>query len=382
MALASADLFASFDITDGSQIRDISPLLEEALYLDLNALGNVNVDFGDPVEDIIYYWNEDALNSDLVTVGGTSISSGATSLALTSGHGARAHVGDFLKDTAINSAEIMQVTAISTDTLTLTRGINSTTQAAIGSAAVLAVMRAEQEGSDIGSDKTVAPVVRSNYTQVIAGAFDLKITGSQLARKMAADALRDQVAHQLANRLVEFKINLTRDFFYGERVGPGSDSQYRAFGGLTYWNRAGSGVSNSSSEALSLSVLNAHNKTVVDRGLYVDSLMVGTDLVNSINAIEASNRRLLETDKGVGYTVQEILLGQGNRVQVTVDGRINAGDAFAFQNEKVRLRPMTGRGMFTIAAVDFADAKKRRVLGEWGCEVRNPEASIRLFNKT
>jgi hypothetical protein len=276
----------------------------------------------------------------------------------------------------------MQVTAVSTDTPTVVRGINSTTQAAIASGATLALIRAEQEGSDIGSDKTVAPVVRSNYTQIYAGAFDLKISGSQLARKMAADALRDQVAHQLANRLVEFKINLTRGLFYSERVGPGSDSAYRSFGGLTYWNRAGSGVSNSSSEALSLSVLNAHNKTVVDRGLYVDSLFVGTDLVNSINAIEATNRRLLESDKKVGYNVVEILLGQGNSVRVTVDGRINAGDAFLFQNDKVRLRPMTGRGMFTIAAVDFADAKKRRVLGEWGCEVRNPEATIRLFNKT
>jgi len=382
MALASADLFASFDVTDGSQIRDISPLLAEALYLDLNALGNVNVDFGDPVEDIIYYWNEDALNSDLVTMGATSASSGATSFSLASGMGARVHVGDLLKDTAINSAEIMQVTAVSTDTPTVVRGINSTTQAAIASGATLALIRAEQEGSDIGSDKTVAPVVRSNYTQIYAGAFDLKISGSQLARKMAADALRDQVAHQLANRLVEFKINLTRGLFYSERVGPGSDSAYRSFGGLTYWNRAGSGVSNSSSEALSLSVLNAHNKTVVDRGLYVDSLFVGTDLVNSINAIEATNRRLLESDKKVGYNVVEILLGQGNSVRVTVDGRINAGDAFLFQNDKVRLRPMTGRGMFTIAAVDFADAKKRRVLGEWGCEVRNPEATIRLFNKT
>jgi hypothetical protein len=381
MALATADLFASFDITDGSQIRDISPLLAEALYLDLNALGNVNVDFSDPVEDIIYYWNEDALNPDTVTMSASALST-ATSLGLTVGHGARVHTGDLLSDTRINSTEILQVTAGASDTPTVVRAYNSTTAATIASNAVLAVIRAEQEGSDIGSDKSLAPVVRSNYTQIFAGAFDLKITGSQLARKMATDALRDQVAHQLANRLIEFKLNLTRGLFYSEKAGPGSDTQYRSFGGVRYWNRVGSGISNSSSEAVAMAVLNLHNKSAVDKGVYVDTMYIGTDLVNSVNAIDATNRRMLESENEVGYRVTQLQLGQGNWVTVVVDGRIQTGDAFLVKKDNIRLRPMIGRGMFTIAAVDFADAKKRRVLGEWGCEVRNPEATIALFNKT
>jgi hypothetical protein len=381
MALATADLFASFDITDGSQTRDISPLLAEALYLDLNALGNVNVDFSDPVEDIIYYWNEDALNPDTVTMSASALST-ATSLGLTVGHGARVHTGDLLSDTRINSTEILQVTAGASDTPTVVRAYNSTTAATIASNAVLAVIRAEQEGSDIGSDKSLAPVVRSNYTQIFAGAFDLKITGSQLARKMATDALRDQVAHQLANRLIEFKLNLTRGLFYSEKAGPGSDTQYRSFGGVRYWNRVGSGISNSSSEAVAMAVLNLHNKSAVDKGVYVDTMYIGTDLVNSVNAIDATNRRMLESENEVGYRVTQLQLGQGNWVTVVVDGRIQTGDAFLVKKDNIRLRPMIGRGMFTIAAVDFADAKKRRVLGEWGCEVRNPEATIALFNKT
>jgi hypothetical protein len=35
-----------------------------------------------------------------------------------------------------------------------------------------------------------------------------------------------------------------------------------------------------------------------------------------------------------------------------------------------------------IAAVDFTDAKKRRVLAEWTLEVRNPEAQAFISNKT
>ena len=37
---------------------------------------------------------------------------------------------------------------------------------------------------------------------------------------------------------------------------------------------------------------------------------------------------------------------------------------------------MNGRGMFVISAVDFTDAKKRRVLAEWTMEVRNPEGRL------
>jgi hypothetical protein len=99
MALATASPFASFDVTDGSQIRDISSVLSEAIFLDLNLLSEgINVDFGDPVNDTTYYWNEEALNARTATVNG-SITSTATSLILTTGHGVRATVGALAYDT-------------------------------------------------------------------------------------------------------------------------------------------------------------------------------------------------------------------------------------------------------------------------------------------
>lgn len=57
----------------------------------------------------------------------------ATTLTLASGHGLRVTVGDVLKDAAQN--ELVPVTAISTDTLTVTRGYRSTTATTHASAA-------------------------------------------------------------------------------------------------------------------------------------------------------------------------------------------------------------------------------------------------------
>jgi hypothetical protein len=381
MALASSTPFASFDITDGAQTRDISPVLADAIFYDLHLLGALNVDFGSPVEDTKHWWNEDLLNSDTVTTAASAASNG-TSISLSSGHGARVHVGDLFYDTTAGSTEIGQVTAISTDTLTVTRAYNSTTAASIASSATLAVIRAEQEGSDIGSDKSLSPRVRSNFTQIFSS-YDILISGSQLARKMATTQMQDFLARQLANRATELKINMSRAFLYSEiSSSAGSDSAYRTMAGIRGQINAATGVTNSTSAALSYANLNTYNKSVVDLGVFPDTLVIGTDLVGSVAGYDSSNRRMLESDRVAGYTVQEVMLNQGNAVRVVVDSRVKTGDAFLLSSERIRAFPLQGRGMFVIAATDFADAKKRRVLGEWTLEVRNPEAQAYLSNKT
>jgi len=164
MALQTAGGFATFGITDGAQIRDISDVLADAIYYDLHLLGNLNVDFGQPVYDTTHYWNEDALNADTITASGTETTTG-TSWTLATGHGARVHIGDLLYRTnTAASTEVVQVTAISTDTLTVVRGYNSTAAQTVADQDTFAIIRAEQEGSDIGSDKSLTPTVRNNYT--------------------------------------------------------------------------------------------------------------------------------------------------------------------------------------------------------------------------
>jgi hypothetical protein len=378
MALASADVFAAFDVTDGAQERDISPILSKAIYYDLNLLGSMNVDFGSPVEDVVYRWNDDQLNADTATVNG-SAASDATSITLDSGHGV--HIGDLLYDTAINSTELIETTATGATAVTVVRSYGSAAGASIADNAVLGIIRREQEGSDIGSDRTLNPLVRTNYTHILS-TFDVKISGSQLARKMATSAMQDFLAHQLANRAIEMKINLSRAFLYSESIADdGSDTAYRAMDGLRSF-AVTSGITNASSEAISLAVLNTHNKSAVDLGVFPDTLVVGTDLVTNIAGIDASVRRLRESDKQVGYTVQEIMLAQGNMVRVVVDARVKTGDAFLFSSERVRALPLNGRAMFVLAGSDWVDAKKRRILGEWTLEVRNPNAVVYLRNKT
>lgn len=380
MALASASGFASFDINSNTQILDISNVLSEALILDFEFMSRgLDAAMDDPVDDTVFYWNQEALNSDQLTVSG-SVTSAATSITVSSGHGARAAIGGFLYNNVANSTEVMQITDISTDTLTVTRAYNSTAAASIADAATLSFMPASQELSDFSSDSSPKPTALSNYTQIVF-AKDLGISRSQLQRKMATVAM--DVDRQLANRAIELKRAWTRIALYGEKSSSaGSDSVYRSSGGLRYWARDNSGIVYSTSGTLSLSVLNGRNKAVVDLGAYPDTLVVGTDLVSSIAGIEASNRRLVESDRKVGYAVNRILLDQGNEVDVVVDGRVKTGDFFMYRKEQVKWRPLRGAGMFVIAATDFVDGVKRRIGSEGGIEVRHPETVVYARNQS
>ena len=382
MALSGLDGFASYDATDGSQIRDVSRVLSEALLLDFEFLGmGCVVAFNDPVTDTKFDWNEETLNPDIVT-SDTSISSAATSFALTSGHGARVKVGDLLRcRDAEAKLEVLQITAISTDTVTVTRGFGSTSATTFADSTDFMIMPAAQEGSDFGTGSAVAPTVRTNYTQ-IQFARDLLISRSQLQREMATVAL--DVDRQLANRAKELKRLWTNTALYSI-VAPsspqGSDSVYRSTKGMYEWI-AGNGVVDSDNEAISMAVINSVNKQIVDLGEYPDTLLIGTDLVDGINAIDADDRRAVESDTVMGYKVNQLVLGQGNVVNVVVDGRVATGDAFLYVKNSVRLRPLKGAAMFTIAATDFVDGVKRRVGSEWGLEFRQPQAAGYFYQKS
>ena len=382
MTLNAATPFASFDVTDGAQIRDISPVLQDAIFYDLNILSSLNIAFNDPVFDTTHYWNEEQLNSDQV-LANASVASNATSIVLSSGNGARVHVGDLLYDNAAGSTGVWQVTSISTDTLTVTSAYNSTASQSIATGATLNLVRAEQEGSDIGSDKTLNPTVRSNTTQIFAGAYDLLVSGSQIARKMATNEYQDFVARQLQARANEVKIGLSRAILYSEKSSSaGSDSVYRTMNGLRAWCRDNSGVTDSTSSAANYATLNALNKSVVDKGVMPNTLLIGTDLVGSVAGIDSSNRRLLESDGGVGYQVQQVMLNQTNMVNVIIDPRVKTGDLFLLDKSRIAVRPLNGRALFVIAATDFVDGRKRRILGEWTLEARNPQAIAYGSNKT
>jgi hypothetical protein len=76
----------------------------------------------------------------------------------------------------------MQVLTVNSATnATVSRGYNATTAASLANSTTVALMRVEQEFSDISTDASVNPTVRTNYTHIIPG-----VTSRSLVRSLPA----------------------------------------------------------------------------------------------------------------------------------------------------------------------------------------------------
>lgn len=114
--------------------------------------------------NIRHDWMEESLAANGATVSGDQ-TSGDTSLEVATGQGSRFVAGDIIQ--VDGSRELISVTSISTDTLTVVRGIRSTTAVAIVDGATIKIMNNPAiESSNAPTARPVNRVRRANYTEI------------------------------------------------------------------------------------------------------------------------------------------------------------------------------------------------------------------------
>lgn len=374
MALSSTSFLASFDITDKTQEYDISPVLLAALMNDTGVLGVMPV--GQPTQDTTHYWNEIALNSGTVTVDGTGYNSASTSPSLASGHGARLRIGALLSNLAGGnvSPEVVQVTNVSGDALTVVRAYGGTTAVTATFAAngVLTIIgQPLQEGSDIQNDVTVVPTVNSNFTEIFERS--ILITRNQMKRPMAA--VKDILVQSIHDRTMELKRELESSVIHSRAsASAGSDTVYRTFAGLLQLITQ----TTSLGHTFVYADFNSMVKGIVDAGAADDisrlCFVAPTKVRQYISTFDASNRRLVESDRRAGYYVEQLVSDLGVVVDVVTSnylGNTAPYRSILIDAGRTSLIPFQDDTFKLMAAQDWVDGVKRRVLGEWTMELRH-----------
>lgn len=376
MALSATSFLASFDITDKTQEYDISPVLLAALMNDTGVLGVLPV--SEPAHDTTHYWNEIALNAGKVTVDATGYNSAATTVVLAAGNGARLRAGAILVNMAGGdvSPEVVQVTNVNVDTLTVTRAYGGTTAVTATFAAngVLQIVgQPLQEGSDIQSDSSVLPTVGQNYTEIFERS--ITITRNQMKRPMAAIA--DMLVQSIHDRTMELKRELEQAVIWSVAASSnpaGNDSTYRTMAGLL------SLITQSTSlgHTFAYADFNALVKGLVDAGAADDisrlSLVAPTKVRQTISTFDASNRRLVESDRRAGYYVEQLVSDLGVVVDVVTSNYLGNATPYRtilLDSGRASLKPFQDDSFKIMAAQDWVDGVKRRILGEWTLELRN-----------
>lgn len=282
-----------------------------------------------------------------------------------------------------NSDEVMLVTAVSTNDLTVVRGFGGTTAADIADNAIVTIDSVGREENSLGTDDgIVEPELVYNYFQTI----DSQLTFSRRALALAQHGDYNDMNVQLNERVEQLTIQLNRSVIRGTRatttaVG-GKTITYS--GGLTWFlSQAGAYTVDNSAAALTEAKLDDLSEQIVLRGGTTNTIAVNTRLGRVLAALVKANyssQRLNEfqDDKGALTEISSDLPLMGTINRIVIDTNLNDDELIMYDSSKLMLVPMSngngqnsGNWRTIDATQNGQDGESLRIIGDFGLEFKS-----------
>ncbi len=288
---------------------------------------------------------------------------------------------------AKNSDEVMLVTAVSGNNLTVTRGFGGTTAAAIASGVELFVnSTAREENSTLARDGIKQPVLVENFFQTMD-------TGLEFSRRaLAAIQYGDtnSVSFQLAERMRQLTLEMNRALIAGRRASTVvGGNTITTTGGIKFFNdQAGNLKTDAAGAALTLGLINDLSADVKKRGGSVNTVAVGIDRARQLSELVAAkynSQRLADfvSDEGSVTRLPSDLPLVGDVTNIVIDTNLNDDELFLIDSSKLIIRPMAANNASTDgnwrtldATQPGQDGASIRVLGDFGLEIRDAETHM------
>lgn len=311
-------------------------------------------------------WIEDTM-SPYTTTTAEDMTDSETDMDVASGTGSYFRQGDIIRV----GSEYMLVTAVSTDTLTITRGYGSTTAATSTSgAAVTLLTRAMPEGADATTGHTTTTTQPYNYSQIISEAAKATKTAIAIKKYGIEDELDYQVSKLFANngsagKLAQF---LQRTFYYGKRV-QRSASAYGGMGGFGTF--VTTNVTNLSSASLQRSDIHTKIRQIRDAGGRCTHLITGSWGLEKINGMYEGVIRTTRDETRGGSEITMVKTPHGE-VEVVYDWMCPDGYMYFINSEKVGWLPVRAFEAGKIA--EQGDYYLTDVVGEYTFAIANEES--------
>ena len=368
MALDAATGLAQFDLTGVRE--DLSDVVSAILLKDTNLLSRIGI--SGAATNVTHEWLEEALNANTLLdaeTGGLDAAGTNVDLVVTTGQGVRTRVGTLLRDNTKGKTEVLQVTAISTDTLTITRGYNSTSPESHSEGSTWSIFaNPRQSGADASSDISTARTRKSNFCQIFERA--LVIAGD--AQAVTKAGVPDELAHQAMQRLMELMRELDESTIKGIiSSSAGSDSVYRTMKGLIEFLTASGGNSTTTDEILSPAVLNQMLQDVYDDGGTPNIIACNQAQMRKISGFDADKVRYVPDSRSTGRYVSQFMSDLGVVLDVVVDRWIPSDTVLVLDTSRITVVPMVGRSFGIQELAKTGDAFKRQLLGDYTLECRN-----------
>lgn len=322
--------------------------------------------FGLPVLDTTHKWYEDALDAFKDIVNGAVAIDGTT---VTVENGAL-----FKADSVIKIGnELLFVTVVNGNALTVTRGYGNTTPAIIADDAEVEIMfNLKDEGSDARESSYTARKPVTNITQIFDEAIDISGTAQAIAQ-YGIDNLyltermkkQDQLAMSLENALVNgIKFELGKK---------------RMMGGLR--QMISTNVYDATTSALTYAMIDNMMLELFQTGAMKQAtnyaLICSPTQRNALTELDKTAVRITQGETSVGRVVESVKTNYGN-LPLIPNINFKADEMAIVDGNRGKIRPLSNRSFTHTYLGTTGDKVKGQIVGEYTLEL-NQEAACAWF---
>lgn len=364
-------MLKTYDFQD--QVRDLSAGIDLIINDEPTLLGLIGMN-GESLFQTKFEWMSDNLNSNRATVAADAAAAD-TQITVGDGEGEKFRINALV----VAGEEYLQVTAINGDTITVTRGFDGTTAAAIAEGSEIRIVaRPQLEGAGVGQDEGHDRYVDFNFTQIIERYA--QVSGTQQA--VRTYNVTNELDYQVQLRLKEMSREFNDWLIYGRRI-QGSGNVPRMTGGLLYF----AGVKNSfkrnaNGNEISAKLVNDVMEQIYLRGGNVNTILTNTAGARQISKLANDSIRTERTDTATGHQIRTFVgdIVGGSEVVVVVDPNFPKNKIALLDRSILSLHPLNGRGVSDVdASVAGADFVARQIRGEYGVKVKNANEKIAVI---
>lgn len=316
------------------------------------------------------------------------ISAGATTVPVVDGSKFRAGMAV----TAVGSDEVMVVTSVSANDLTVLRGQGGTVAASVLIAVDIVIDSVSREENSLAeNDGIFQPEKVENFYQTMDTAVEM----SRRALATLQFGNTNDLAFQVNERMRQLAIQLNRALVRGRKMTQtigGKEVTYT--GGLGFFtDQAGALKVDNAGGALTLAALNNLNAQIVERGGMANTIAVGINKAREINNLVAGNfssQRLADwtSDEGSIMRLPTDLPLVGNVNTIVIDTNIGNNELYIYDSSKLSIIPMasnnanaSGDWRTLDATQPGQDGQRVRIIGDFGMEIRQSKTHMaRLHN--
>ncbi len=335
----------------------------------------------------VHEWLEDSLLPNTDTINDQSISNPTTETSFDVSNGDYFQVGDQIM--LDNDVEVMLVTAVTDDTLSVVRQYGGTTAASLVDSAVINIIgNAALEGSDAPESRFTSRVRKQNYTQIFTASIE--VSGSQLAAQNIG--VDDEMDYQKQERIRELLRDLENCVINGvaATANPqGTSSVRRTMRGVM-----GSIVTNiyepgsdpipdgggGSSDLLTEEVLNSALRAIWEQSSgSVDTIVCSGAQKRQINNFISSSQRFADDNNRFGSLV-DIYESDFGVCRVVLSRWMPSESLLLLDSSRINVLPLAGRSFHFKPLATSGDYESGQVIGEYTLEMRNENAHGVLTN--